>query len=525
MPKVLISDKMDVLAEETFKKRGCEVDFKPGLSPEELKKIIGEYDGLAMRSSTNVTPDILNAAKNLKVIGRAGIGVDNIDVKSATEKGVIVMNTPFGNSITTAEHAISLMLSLARQIPQANESTHAGKWEKSKFMGTELYSKTLGVIGCGNIGAIVASRGLGLQMKVIAFDPFLTDDRAKELGVEKVELENLLERADFITLHVPKNEKTLGMINAEAIAKMKNGVRIINCARGGLIVEADLKEALDSGKVAGAALDVFEVEPATENALFKHENVICTPHLGASTKEAQVNVALQVAEQISDYLLSGAITNALNTASISAEEAPKLKPYIALCEKLGSFAGQITGSGISKIEIEYLGRASELNTRPLTSSILAKLLGAMSDSVNMVNAFEFAKNKGITISETKTQSRDVLPTGVILTVTSEQRERSITGTLYGNGQPRIVNIEGVPVEAALEGHMLFIRNKDKPGMIGGVGTLLGQAGCNISDFRLGRTPDGNSAVAMVSLDCEISDEIFEKVAKLDQIDNVVRLNF
>ena len=526
MPKVLISDKMDDLARATFEKRGIEVDVITGLSPEELKEKISDYDGLAVRSSTKVTPEILAAAKNLKVIGRAGIGVDNIDVPSATAKGVIVMNTPFGNSITTAEHAISLMFSLARHIPQANASTQAGKWEKSKFMGVELYGKTLGLIGCGNIGAIVANRAVGLQMRVCAFDPFLTEERAKELGVEHVTLDELYAQADFITIHVPKNEKTLGMVNAAAFAKMKNGVRIINCARGGLIVEADLKQALDSGKVAGAALDVFEVEPATENALFGHENLICTPHLGASTQEAQVNVALQVAEQLSDYLLSGAITNALNTASISAEEAPKLKPYLKLCEQLGSFSGQITGSGISKIEIAYAGKVAKLNTRPLTATILAKLLGVMSESVNMVNAFEMAKSKGITISETKTEeAHDNLATAICVTVTSENRARTITGTLYGAQQPRIIEIEGVPVEAALSGHMLFIRNKDKPGMIGGVGTLLAEDKINISDFRLGRTPKGDAAIALVSIDSDVPAALFEKLTALPQIDDLVKLYF
>ena len=325
---------------------------------------------------------------------------------------------------------------------------------------------------------------------------------------------------------MPKNEKTLGMINAQAFAKMKDGVRIINCARGGLIVEADLKQALDSGKVAGAALDVFEVEPATENILFGHENLICTPHLGASTQEAQVNVALQVAEQLSDYLLSGAITNALNTASISAEEAPKLKPYLKLCEQLGSFSGQITGSGISKIEIAYAGKAAKLNTRPLTATILAKLLGVMSESVNMVNAFEMAKSKGITISETKTEeAHDNLTTSICVTVTSENRARTITGTLYGAQQPRIIEVEGVPVEAALCGHMLFIRNKDKPGMIGGVGTLLAEDKINIADFRLGRTPKGDAAIALVSIDSDVPAALFEKLAALPQIDDLVKLYF
>ncbi|MGE4313128.1 MAG: phosphoglycerate dehydrogenase [Pseudobdellovibrionaceae bacterium] len=525
MPKVLISDKMDPLAKEIFEKRGVEVDVKTGLSEEELIKIIGEYDGLAVRSSTTATPALLVAAKNMKVIGRAGIGVDNIDLKEATKHGIIVMNTPFGNSITTAEHAIAMMFALARDIPQASASTHAGKWEKSKFMGVELYSKTLGVIGCGNIGSIVINRAQGLKMNVIGYDPFLTDERAKEMGIEKVELDEIYARSDFITLHVPKNDKTKDMINKAAIAKMKDGVRIINCARGGLIVEEDLKEALDSGKVAGAALDVFAVEPAKENALFGHEKLICTPHLGASTTEAQVNVAIQVAEQMSDYLLTGAITNAINTASITAEEAPKLKPYMALASQIGAFAGQITEHAISKVEITYLGKVASLNVKPLTSTILAELLGQFSDSVNMVNAAEVAKGKGITVSETKQEDSDDFSTAIRVVVETEKRSRSVTGTLFGKGAPRIVEIEGVPVEAALTGDMLFIRNQDKPGLIGGVGTILGEAGHNIADFRLGRTPDGAHAVALLSLDKPIPDDLFAKVDALPQVDDAIRLHF
>ena len=373
--------------------------LKPGLSAEDLLASIENYDGLAIRSATTVTPEVFDKAKNLKVVGRAGIGVDNIDVAKATENGVVVMNTPFGNSITTAEHAIAMMFALARQIPQANESTHAGKWEKKKFMGTELYNKVLGVIGCGNIGGIAASRGVGLSMNVIAFDPFLTEERAAELGVQKVDLDELFERADFITIHVPKNDKTTNLINKESIAKMKDGVRIINCARGGIINEADLKESLDSGKVAGAALDVFEVEPAKENILFGHPNVVCTPHLGAATSEAQVNVALQVAEQMSEYLVNGGVTNALNMPSISAEDAPKLKPYLKLAEQLGSFAGQITEHAIKKIEIEYEGTITDVNTDPITSTLLATLLGSQIESVNMVNATQIAESRGIEIKQ------------------------------------------------------------------------------------------------------------------------------
>ncbi len=525
MPKVLISDKMNPLAAEIFKKNGVEVDVKTGLSPEELKDIIGEYDGLAIRSATTVTREILESAGNLKVIGRAGIGVDNVDVPAATENGVIVMNTPFGNSITTAEHAIAMMMALARQIPQANESTHAGKWEKSKFMGVELYSKTLGVIGCGNIGSIAASRALGLKMKVIAFDPFLTEERAAEIGVEKVDFDTLLKRADFITLHIPKNDKTAHLLNKEAFAKMKDGVRIIHCARGGVVSEEALLEALESGKVAGAALDVFEKEPAKENPLFGHPNVICTPHLGASTTEAQVNVAIQVAEQMSDYLTSGAITNALNMASISAEEAPKLKPYMALARQLGSFAGQITDHAIREINVDFLGKVSTLNSKPLMACILSEFLAPLTDSVNMVNAGQIAKAKDIAVSETKAETCKEFQTAIKVSVVTEERERVLIGTLFAGREPRIVNIEGVPVEAALSENMLFFRNEDKPGMIGGVGTILGKAGQNIADFRLGRVPGSDSAVALVSLDAPVTQALLNELSELPQVKQVKHLRF
>lgn len=525
MPKVLISDKMNPLAAEIFEKNGVEVDVKPGLSPEELAGIIDAYDGLAIRSATKVTREILDAAKNLKVIGRAGIGVDNVDISAATEAGVIVMNTPFGNSITTAEHAIAMMMSLARQIPQANESTHAGKWEKSKFMGVELYGKTLGVIGCGNIGSIAATRGIGLKMKVIGFDPFLTEERAIELGIEKVELDDLLKRSDFITIHVPKNDKTKHLLNKDAFAKMKNGVRIIHCARGGIVCEADLLEALNSGKVAGAALDVFEQEPAKENALFGHPNVICTPHLGASTTEAQVNVAIQVAEQMSDYLTSGAITNALNMASVSAEEAPKLKPYMTLAAQLGSFAGQITDHAVTQIKVNFRGYVSKLNTKPLMACILSEFLSPLAESVNMVNAEQIARAKDISISEAKTENCKEFLTAIEVTIVTEQRERRLTGTLFAGTEPRIVNIEGVPVEAALSENMLFFRNEDKPGMIGGVGTILGKSGHNIADFRLGRVPEGNTAVALISLDEPVSDKLIAELSELPQVKQVKYLRF
>jgi len=524
-PKVLISDKMHPLAAEIFTKKGCEVVEKSGMSPEELIAEIPKYDGLAMRSSTTVTPEILAAAKNLKVIGRAGIGVDNIDVKAATDAGVIVMNTPFGNSITTAEHAIAMMFSMARQIPQANESTHAGKWEKKKFMGAELFSKTLGVIGCGNIGGIVADRGVGLRMNVIAFDPYLTEERAVELGVEKVELDDLFARADFITIHVPKNEKTLGLINKNSIAQMKDGVRIINCARGGIVVEADLKEALDSGKVAAAALDVFEEEPATENILFGHDNVVCTPHLGAATTEAQVNVAIQVAEQMADFLVNGAVTNALNMPSISAEDAPRLKPYMKLAEQLGSFAGQITTHAIKSVNIEYQGTVSEINSKPITSMLLATLLGTQLDTVNMVNAMSIAESRGIKFSETQSGSSKDWRSVIIVNVETEERSRSVSGTLFTGKEPRIVDIEGVRIEAGLSENMLFIRNDDKPGLIGQVGTILGEAKQNIADFHLGRTPKGDSAICLVSLDGDLPEDVMKKISDIEQVTLAKKLRF
>jgi D-3-phosphoglycerate dehydrogenase len=373
-PRVLISDSLSPAAVAIFKERGVDVDVKPGLDKDELARIIGDYDGLAIRSATKVTAKLLESATRLKVVGRAGIGVDNVDIPAATAKGVIVMNTPFGNSITTAGHAIALMFAVAREIPAADASTQAGKWEKNRFMGVEITGKTLGVIGCGNIGAIVADRALGLKMRVIAFDPFLSPERALDLGVEKVELDDLLARADFITLHTPMTAQTKNILSAENLAKTKKGVRIVNCARGGLVDEVALRAALDSGHVAGAGFDVFTAEPAKENPLFGHPNVVCTPHLGAATNEAQENVALQVAEQMSDYLIRGAITNAINFPSITAEEAPKLKPFVALAERLGSFAGQLTETDLKEVRITYEGAVAGLKIKALTAAAIAGVL-------------------------------------------------------------------------------------------------------------------------------------------------------
>jgi len=525
MPKVLISDKMDPRAAAIFRDRGVEVDEITGKTPEELKAIIGQYDGLAIRSATKVTKDILDAATNLKVIGRAGIGVDNVDIPAASAKGVVVMNTPFGNSITTAEHAIALMFALARQLPEANTQTQQGLWPKNGFMGVEVTGKTLGLIGAGNIGSIVASRALGLKMKVVAFDPFLTPERAVEMGVEKADLDTLLAKADFITLHTPLTDQTRNILSRENLAKTKKGVRIINCARGGLVDEAALKEAMDSGHVAGAALDVFVQEPAKESPLFGTPNFICTPHLGASTDEAQVNVALQVAEQLSDYLLDGGITNALNVPSLSAEEAPKLKPYMALAEELGSLVGQLEGDRIQGVSVEVEGHAAELNQKPITAAVLAGLMRVYSDTVNMVNAPFLAKERGLDVREVRHDREGDYQTLVRVTVKTEGGDKSVAGTLFGHGSPRLVELFGIKVEADLEGHMLYIVNQDAPGFIGRLGSTLGEAGVNIGTFHLGRRSQGGEAVLLLSVDGAVSEAVLNDICKLAGVKTVKLLKF
>jgi D-3-phosphoglycerate dehydrogenase len=526
MPKVLISDELSPRAAQIFRDRGVEVDEKPGLKKDELIAIIGQYDGLAIRSATKVTAEVLAAATKLKVVGRAGIGVDNVDIPAATARGVVVMNTPFGNSITTAEHAIAMMFAVARDIPAATASTHAGKWEKNRFMGVELYAKTLGLIGAGNIGSIVADRAQGLKMHVVAYDPFLTPDRAREIGVEKVELDDLFARADFITLHTPLTDGTRNIINAASIAKMKDGVRIINCARGGLIVEEDLKAALDSGKVGGAALDVFAVEPAKENILFGHEKVVATPHLGASTTEAQENVALQVAEQMSAYLVDGAVSNALNMPSVTAEEAPRLRPYMKLAEQLGGFAGQLSAEGgLRAVTIEYEGAVARLNTRPLTAIALKGLLGPLMDSVNMVNAPVVAKERNIAVSEVKHERECDYQTLMRITVDMDGKVRDVAGTLFADAHPRIVSIKGITVEAELAPHMLYVTNEDKPGFIGALGTILGESGINIATFNLGRRIAGEEAICLVAVDGPIPDAVVEKVRGLAQVKQAQALDF
>jgi D-3-phosphoglycerate dehydrogenase len=527
-PRVLISDALSETAVNIFKDRGVAVEFDPKLGPdkEKLAKLVGEFDGLAIRSATKVTPKVIAAANGrLRVIGRAGIGVDNVDIPAATAAGIIVMNTPFGNSITTAEHAIAMLFACARQIPAADQSTQAGKWEKSRFMGVEMTGKTLGIIGCGNIGSVVASRALGLEMRVVAYDPFLSEERAAELGVEKVELDTLFRRADFITLHTPLTEKTRNIVDAAAIAKMKDGVRIVNCARGGLVVEEALRAALDSGKVAGAAIDVFTEEPAKENVLFGAPNIVCTPHLGAATTEAQENVAIQVAEQMADYLTTGAVRNALNMPSITAEEAPLLTPFVKLAELLGSFAGQLTENGVKAIKLEYEGAVSEMNVRALTAAALAGFLQPLLQTVNMVSAPAYAKERGIRVEETRREQAGAYENYIRLTVVTDRQERSVAGTVFSDGKPRIIQIKGINMEAELGPHMLYVTNRDKPGFIGRLGTLLGQRGHNIATFHLGRQAEGGDAIALVEIDGEIPDALLKEVVALEGVVQARHLRF
>jgi D-3-phosphoglycerate dehydrogenase len=526
-PRVLISDALSPAAVQIFKDRGIDVTFDASLGKDKdkLAEMIGEFDGLAIRSATKVTAKLLESARKLKVIGRAGIGVDNVEIPAATAQGVIVMNTPFGNSITTAEHAIALMFALARQIPSADVSTQAGKWEKNRFMGVELEAKTLGLIGAGNIGSIVARKAIGIGMKVVAYDPYLTPERAVKMGVEKVELDTLLARADVITLHVPMTEQTKNLLSREALAKTKKGVRIINCARGGLVDEEALADAIRSKHVAGAAFDVFAVEPAESNPLFGLDNVICTPHLGASTSEAQENVALQVAEQMSDYLLSGAITNAVNFPSISAEDAPKLKPLVALGEKLGSFLGQLTEAQIKGIRIAYEGKVGELNIRPITAAAVAGVLRPFMPEINMVNAQAIAKDKGIAVEAITRDAPENIESRVKIYVEAGDMTRHAAGTVLSDGIPRIVEIRDIKMDAEFAPHMLYIRNDDRPGFIGRFGSLLGEEGINIATFNLGRNAPGGDAICFAAVDDAISDQVLDQINAIPQVKRARRLKF
>ena len=523
-PRVLISDSMSSQALAVFEDRGVEAVQSAKLSIEELMDTIGDFDGLAIRSATRVTAELLERAKKLKVVGRAGIGVDNVDIMACTRSGVVVMNTPSGNAITTAEHAMAMMLSLARHIPQANSSTQAGKWEKSKFMGMELTGKLLGIIGAGNIGSIVAKKSIGYGLRVQAYDPFLTEQRADKIGVQKVDLDTLLASSDIISLHVPKTPETTNIINASALNKMKRDSLLINCARGGLVDELALHTALTSGHLKGAALDVFEVEPAKDNPLFGLDNIICTPHLGASTVEAQEKVAVQIADQISDYLLTGAIYNALNAPSLSAEEAKKLKPYLQLAQRLGSFVGQITRDPIKSLTVTYGGDANALNIAPLTNQVIQSLLEHHSSFVNSVNARELARERNIDIIEALNEGNDEYPCRITVAVVTESLSRHISGTLIKN-RPRVIDVKGIELESELGEHMLYITNADKPGVVGAIGTTTASSGINIAKMHLGRDSSGGHAIVLLEIDETPNDEDLQHLRVLTNIDDVRYLQF
>jgi D-3-phosphoglycerate dehydrogenase len=516
--KVLVSDNISPKCIEILKKSGLEVDVKTGMKPEELKACIGNYHGLIIRSATKVTSETIDAATNLKVIGRAGSGLDNVDRAAATKKGIVVMNTPGGNTITTAEHSIALMVALARQIPQATISMKSRKWEKKKFMGVELFNKTLGVIGIGNIGSQVAKRAQGLAMNVIAYDPFFSEDKAKVMGVEKVDLQELFRRSDFITIHTPLTPETRNMINKETIKKMKPGVRIINCARGGIINEKDLYDALVTGKVAGAALDVFEKEPPEDNPLITLNNVISTPHLGASTKEAQENVAVAVAEQVVDYLIHETIRNAVNFPSIPSDQVARLQPYINLAEKLGGFAAQIFKGGVTEITIEYRGEASEINIAPVTiAAIKGFLTPILEETVNFVNALFIAKERGIEVKETKSTDAGDYQSMILIRLKAKDKENYLAGTLFSKKDPRIVAIDNFKVEIVPDGDLLFIYNNDKPGVIGNIGTLLSKNNINIARMHFGRETVGGRAISVVTIDTPATPRIIEEIKRLPNI--------
>ncbi|MCL4558284.1 MAG: phosphoglycerate dehydrogenase [Deltaproteobacteria bacterium] len=519
MPKVLIADGIADEGLKILTTSNIQVDVRKKTSAEELASLVPDYEGLVVRSASKVTKDVIAKASKLKIVGRAGIGVDNVDVSAATKKGIVVMNTPGGNSVTTAEHTLAMIMSMARRIPQATASLKSGKWEKSKFEGVELYNKTLGIIGFGNIGGILADRALGLKMRVIVYDPFISEEKAMNLGVKKVSLDEIYTSADIITVHTPKTRETAGMLNKAAFDKMKKGVMVVNCARGGIINEAALLEALQSGKVACAALDVFEVEPPVENPLLKLDNVIVTPHLGASTHEAQVNVSVDIAKQFVDYFTRGAIKNAVNYPSISVEMYPFLEPYIRLVEKLGKFMGQIhRGDHVEEITIEYGGEITELNTQPVTLAGLKGFLQHMyGEDVNYINASVIAKENGINIIETKTGQPVDFTNLITIKLKSGDTIRKISGAVFGRKHIRLTMIDNFYIEAIPEGNILVLRNIDKPGVIGRLGTYLGKHGINIARMELGRESVGSEAIALLNIDDEPSDEVMQGLRGLENI--------
>lgn len=522
MKRVLISDSIAKEGVEILKNTdGIYVDVMTNLTPHELRAVIREYDGLIIRSATKVTGEIIEAAENLKVIGRAGSGLDNVDINAASKRGIVVMNTPGGNTITTAEHTIAMMLALARKIPQATASMKAGKWEKGKFIGNELYNKVLGIIGIGRVGSVVADRALGLKMKVIAYDPFISHEVAEKMGVPLVSFDELLATSDFITVHTPMTKETRGMINASAFAKMKTGVYIINCARGGIVNEKDLYEALKSGKVAGAALDVFEEEPTNNMELISLPNVICTPHLGASTDEAQINVAVAIARQVAAFLTRGEITNAVNFPSISAELLNVIEPYLDLAEKLARFHVQLVQGGIKEVIIEYSGKILDYNVAPLTVAVLKGLLSPiLKENVNYINAPVVAKERGIRVVESKSTEMKDYTSLITLKIKTTVEESCTAGALFGLKDPRIVRLNQFVMDVIPEGNMLVLYNYDRPGVIGNIGTTLGNNNINIARLHLSREQVDQKALIILSTDTPVPPDVMDKLRSLPNVISV-----
>jgi len=524
--KVLVTDGVSESGVKILREaKGLEVDVKPSVSAEELKGIIHEYHGLAIRGATKVTAEVLAIASNLKVVGRAGAGLDNVDIPAATKRGIVVMNTPGGNSVSTAEHALSMLMALARNIPQAHASMKAAKWEKKKFGGTEVFNKTLGVLGLGQVGSIVADRAMGLGMHVIGYDPLLSEERAKQMGVRLGTLDEVFREADFITLHVPLTDATRGVINAQNIAKMKDGVRIINCARGACINEEDLAVAIESGKVAGVALDVYPAEPPQNRRLVDLDRVICTPHLGASTAEAQENVAIAVCTQIRDYLVDGTIRNAVNAPAVAGEALVLLRPYLDLSQRLGLLLGQVVHAGIKSVEAQYAGDVGEMDIRPLTTSFLTGLFTPqLKEEVNQVNAHSVAAERGITVSETRVSKSEYFLSLLRYKVVTEAREQVVEGTLFGLSEPRMVRYGLFRGEFDIEGHLLLIRAVDRPGVIGAVGSALGKKGINISHLQFARAQEGGEALIFLNTDSAPDDAALKDLRALDNVEEVQRIS-
>lgn len=523
--RVLVSDNLAEVGIKIFEEApGIEVDVDTGLTPEELRGVIGQYEALVIRSATKVTADIIEAAHRLRVIGRAGIGLDNVDIPAASARGIVVMNAPEGNTITTAEHAIALLLALARNIPQATASLKEGKWEKKKLQGRELYNKTLGLVGAGHIGRIVGDRAKGLKMKVIVYDPYIKPETIEKLDFEPVSFDELLARADFITIHTPKTNETTNMFNRKTFSKMKDGAMLINCARGGIVNEDDLFDALKSGKLGGAALDVFEKEPPGKIKLMELPNFICTPHLGASTKEAQENVARIIAEQVVAYLLHGTVINAVNVPSISAELMSTLRPYVILVERLGLLQAQLTDSAITEVHVSYSGTVAQFDVTPLTTALLKGILThAIKDAVNFVNAPILAKSRGIKVIESKSETSDDFASLVRVTVKNLEGENIVAGTIFGKKFPRILRINNFYLEAIPEGHNLLIHSRDIPGVIGTIGTTLGKNNVNIARMQVGEEKSKQQNIIFLATSTPADESVLEQLRSLEHVFSVRKI--